>query len=398
MRSPHVLISGASIAGPALAHWLAAAGWTTTVVERFDALRDTGQNVDVRGAGREVVRRMGLDDAVRGATPARTGTAFVDERGDGRRGLPAGGRTPTAPPPRWRSCAAIWPGLLVEQTASDVEYVFGDHITDLDDDGTRVLVGFAHGAARTFDLVVAADGIRSSTRALAWATSRWSHRLGMYTAYLTIPRTETDTAGPGGSTRPGGRSSTLRPGQRGHHPSHARVHVRVARVLERWDSAGQRDRCSAAVRRRGLGGAADPRRARRVRRLLRGDRPGAAPAGPPGGWRCSVTRPTARRRSAGWAPAWRSPGRTCWPASWPPAPTTARRSPVRVDDAAVRGPGTAASAGHAPARQPADPHRGDPAALRAAGRRRALSASGSAGCRACSPRRPTRSTCRATAR
>ena len=50
MRTRTILISGASIAGPALAHWLAAAGWTTTVVERFDALRDTGQNIDVRGA------------------------------------------------------------------------------------------------------------------------------------------------------------------------------------------------------------------------------------------------------------------------------------------------------------------------------------------------------------
>jgi len=90
MPSPHVLISGASIAGPALAHWLAAAGWTTTVVERFDALRDTGQNIDVRGAAREVVRRMGLDDAVRGATTGETGTAFVDERGDVVAAFPAG--------------------------------------------------------------------------------------------------------------------------------------------------------------------------------------------------------------------------------------------------------------------------------------------------------------------
>ena len=90
MRSPHVLISGASIAGPALAHWLAAAGWTPTVVERFDALRDTGQNIDVRGAALEVVRWMGLDDAVRGATTGETGTAFVDERGDVVAAFPAG--------------------------------------------------------------------------------------------------------------------------------------------------------------------------------------------------------------------------------------------------------------------------------------------------------------------
>lgn len=64
MGNRSILVSGASIAGPAAASWLAAAGWDVTVVERFDHLRDEGQNVDLRGTGREVVRRMGLEDAV----------------------------------------------------------------------------------------------------------------------------------------------------------------------------------------------------------------------------------------------------------------------------------------------------------------------------------------------
>jgi 2-polyprenyl-6-methoxyphenol hydroxylase-like FAD-dependent oxidoreductase len=36
VRTSTILISGASIAGPALAYWLNAKGWKTTVVERFD--------------------------------------------------------------------------------------------------------------------------------------------------------------------------------------------------------------------------------------------------------------------------------------------------------------------------------------------------------------------------
>src|SRR5271166_1102520 len=63
----HALISGASIAGPALAHQLAARGWRTTVLERAPQRRDEGHNIDVRGAGREVVRRMGIEDDVRAA-------------------------------------------------------------------------------------------------------------------------------------------------------------------------------------------------------------------------------------------------------------------------------------------------------------------------------------------
>jgi len=63
-----VLISGASIAGPALASWLHRYGFEVTVIERAAELRPGGQNVDVRGAGREVARRMGLEDAIRAAT------------------------------------------------------------------------------------------------------------------------------------------------------------------------------------------------------------------------------------------------------------------------------------------------------------------------------------------
>ena len=54
----HAVISGAGIAGPALAHQLTARGWSTTVLERFPQRRDEGQNVDIRGEAREVVRRL----------------------------------------------------------------------------------------------------------------------------------------------------------------------------------------------------------------------------------------------------------------------------------------------------------------------------------------------------
>ena len=71
----HAVISGSGIAGPALAHQLAARGWRTTVLERFPQARSEGQNVDVRGAAREVVRRMGVEADVRAAN---TGEGEID--------------------------------------------------------------------------------------------------------------------------------------------------------------------------------------------------------------------------------------------------------------------------------------------------------------------------------
>src|ERR1700759_3544996 len=77
----HAVIAGAGIAGPALAHQLGARGWRTTVLERFPQRRDEGQNVDVRGVAREVVRRMGLSDDIRAANTTEVGMRFV--RADG---------------------------------------------------------------------------------------------------------------------------------------------------------------------------------------------------------------------------------------------------------------------------------------------------------------------------
>ena len=60
MPQPTVLISGAGIAGPALAFWLNRSGYHVTIVELADGIRPGGQTVDLRGAGGDVVERMGL--------------------------------------------------------------------------------------------------------------------------------------------------------------------------------------------------------------------------------------------------------------------------------------------------------------------------------------------------
>ena len=81
MQNRDVLISGAGIAGPALAYWLSEHGFTTTVVERAPAPRAGGQTVDLRGAGRTVIERMGLMERVRGVTVDQRGIAFVGADG-----------------------------------------------------------------------------------------------------------------------------------------------------------------------------------------------------------------------------------------------------------------------------------------------------------------------------
>src|SRR6266567_2174235 len=89
MSNTNVLISGASIAGPALAYWLSERGFTPTVVERAPAPRPGGQTVDLRGAGRTVVDRMGLMARVREVSVDQRGFALVDTQGRVRAEMPA---------------------------------------------------------------------------------------------------------------------------------------------------------------------------------------------------------------------------------------------------------------------------------------------------------------------
>ncbi|WP_433798160.1 FAD-dependent monooxygenase [Actinomycetospora sp. CA-084318] len=192
MHTPSILISGAGIAGPTAAARLAAAGWDVTVVERADHLREEGQNVDVRGIGREVLQRMGLEDEVAHLHTSETGQAFVDADGHTFAEFPAGaGDADGAPTAELEVLRGALARVLYEHSADDAEYVFGDHVVALHDDGSGVDVTFAHGPGRRFDAVVIAEGARSRTRDLAFGHVDL-HELGLVFAYLTIPRTADD--------------------------------------------------------------------------------------------------------------------------------------------------------------------------------------------------------------
>lgn len=184
------MISGAGIAGPALAHQLNARGWRTTVVERFPQRREEGQNVDIRGAAREVVRRMGIDAEVRAAGTGEIGTRFVTAQGRPAASFPVGepGGTdgPTADLEILRGGLSR---ILVEHTA-ETEYRFDSQIADVSDDGMRVCTTLHDGTELESDLLVIAEGLRSRSR--RFVTDVAVSDLGMYFAYVTIPRREDD--------------------------------------------------------------------------------------------------------------------------------------------------------------------------------------------------------------
>ncbi|GAA4985637.1 FAD-dependent monooxygenase [Pseudonocardia tropica] len=134
---------------------------------------------------------MGLEPAVRAHHTSETGMAFVDARGRTIAEFPADSRDDLAPTADLEILRGRLARILHEHSAASAEYLFGDRITELHDDGHGVDVRFAHGPGRRFDAVVIAEGARSRTRGLVLPEAS-THELRLVWAYFTIPRTADD--------------------------------------------------------------------------------------------------------------------------------------------------------------------------------------------------------------
>ncbi|MFB7181074.1 FAD-dependent monooxygenase [Streptomyces sp. NPDC056257] len=174
-----VLISGASIAGPALAYWLGRHGFNPTVVELSPTLREGGQAVDFRGETQlTVLERMGLLPELRRIQTGGSPIRFIDEGGRTLLQLPAEFAGGEMEVPRGDLAR-----VLHEHSAPYAEYVFGDSITSLDETSSGVRVVFRSGVSREFDLVIGADGLHSNVRRLAFGPEKnYVSHLGYYAA------------------------------------------------------------------------------------------------------------------------------------------------------------------------------------------------------------------------
>jgi 2-polyprenyl-6-methoxyphenol hydroxylase-like FAD-dependent oxidoreductase len=184
-----VLISGASVAGPLLAYWLNRFGFQPIVVEKTEELRfgSGGHAVDLFDPALQIIEWMGALPQVQ---DAGTHTEIISFIRDGYRqvDVPAELMSAGVSARHVEIMRGELAKIIYEAGGNDVEYLFGNSISSLEESHQGVDVTFLNGSPQTFDLAIGADGLHSITRQLAFGEEyQFLHFLGGYLAVFTVP-------------------------------------------------------------------------------------------------------------------------------------------------------------------------------------------------------------------
>jgi len=181
-----VLISGAGIAGLALAYWLRCYGFIPTLVEKAPGIRQGGYKVDIRGAALEVIKRMELYAKIAAAKTDMQGASIVDR--DGKLITQMSGDTfgvrvaEDLEIMRGDLCQILWGHI------QGIECLFNDSVNSISQNTEEVQVTFENHAPCSFDIVIGADGLHSNIRKLAFGNDLpFLQELGLYISIFTIP-------------------------------------------------------------------------------------------------------------------------------------------------------------------------------------------------------------------
>ncbi|MGH2484864.1 MAG: FAD-dependent monooxygenase [Ktedonobacterales bacterium] len=174
-----VLISGGGIAGLTLAYFLRQHGVTPVVIERANGPRREGYAIDFFGVGYEVAERMNLIERLAREQIPFDMLGYVNARGD----LLAKLNMALIQKITHGKYMGLMHGTLEEalyEVLNDtVEIRFGGELLRVTQGRDAVEVTFKDGGSESFDLLIGADGVHSSARALVFGPEEhFRHYLG----------------------------------------------------------------------------------------------------------------------------------------------------------------------------------------------------------------------------
>jgi 2-polyprenyl-6-methoxyphenol hydroxylase-like FAD-dependent oxidoreductase len=163
----NVLISGASVAGPALAWWLARTGARVTILEKTPTLMPIGQNIDLHGSSVTIAKKMGILQDIRDFNTTEVGTKFVDSNGKAFATMPLTPGASVSPTNELEILRGDLAKVFYKATkgSPNIEYRFGTTVKRvISNDDEAVEVELSDGRVEKYDLLVAADGQWSKLR------------------------------------------------------------------------------------------------------------------------------------------------------------------------------------------------------------------------------------------
>jgi 2-polyprenyl-6-methoxyphenol hydroxylase-like FAD-dependent oxidoreductase len=158
-----VLISGASFAGLTLAYWLNKFGYKVTLVDISSGIRKGGSPIEIRGKALNIINEMGLFEKIK----AKRLTENVNKRM-----VNSNDETLFS----WNHSEGDdieidrddLLDILQESIPKDVEFLYQNRITEIEQSDENVSVIFKNGEHRNFDFVFGADGTHSSLRKMVF--------------------------------------------------------------------------------------------------------------------------------------------------------------------------------------------------------------------------------------
>jgi FAD-dependent urate hydroxylase len=168
-KTERILVVGGGVAGLTAAAALHRHGFTTELVERQQTWQAPGAGFLVHANGMRMLHLLGLTASVENAGAVVRRWQFCDEHGDVLSETDLGALWGDA-----GFCIGIERSKLQRALLLGVAHVrcrLGRTVTSLAQDDRRVSVGFSDGSTGDYDLVVGADGINSTVRALTLTTA-----------------------------------------------------------------------------------------------------------------------------------------------------------------------------------------------------------------------------------
>ena len=185
-----VLVSGASFAGLATAHWMHRLGYRVTVIDIASGLRKGGTPVDIEGETIGVLARMGMLEAVRAKALPPRGFEFKDADDSTLGAFGGDSGSEDAPSEKYEIHRDDLLEILFASVERSCEVLFGRSIQQLEDGPDDVGVTFSDGSRHRYALVFGCDGNRSNTRRLAFGgTQDFSYFMGGYFFIKVVPTT-----------------------------------------------------------------------------------------------------------------------------------------------------------------------------------------------------------------